>query len=125
MAELTSRYNSFMATGNPFESQFVYLTTVGRRTSLPREIEIWFVEREGRIYILAEHGYKAQWVVNFLANPAVTVRLGKEQWAATGRVLDPDKDEVLYAEVRELARKKYGWGEGIPVEFRLESRLVD
>ena len=114
-----------MAAGNPFESQFMYLTTTGRKTGLPREIETWFVEREGRLYNLAEHGYKAHWVQNVVANPAVTVRLENERWAATGRVLDPDKDEVLYAEVRDLARTKYGWGDGLPVEFRLDRVIMD
>jgi len=41
------------------DAQFLYLTTTGRKTGLPREIEIWFVEADGRVYILAEHGYKA------------------------------------------------------------------
>jgi len=36
--------------------QFVYLTTTGRKTGLPREIEIWFVEADGSLFILAEHG---------------------------------------------------------------------
>ena len=125
MARLTRRYNSLMAAANPFDADYVYLTTIGRKTGLPRQIEIWFVEKNGRVYILAEHGYKAQWVQNILANPAVTVRLGTERWVATGRVLDPDIDEMLYAEIRELARTKYGWGDGLPVEFRLDSRLSD
>jgi hypothetical protein len=28
--------------------QFLYLTTTGRKTGLPREIEIWFVELDSR-----------------------------------------------------------------------------
>ena len=114
-----------MPAANPFGVQFAYLSTIGRKTDLLREIEIWFVEKDGRIYILAEPGYKAHWVQNIVANPAVTVRLGDLRWTATGRVLDPDKDEILYAEVRELARKKYGWGDGLPVEFRLERVIRD
>jgi|SRR6266850_2697559 len=42
----------------------LYLTTVGRKTGKPRTIEIWFVSYEERIYLLAEHGLKAQWVRN-------------------------------------------------------------
>ena len=34
--------------------QFLYLTTTGRVSGLPREIEIWFVEANGKYYILAE-----------------------------------------------------------------------
>jgi len=104
--------------GHHSAEQFLYLTTTGRKTGLPREIEIWFVERESRICILAEHGYKANWVQNILANPSVTIRLMGRLWQASGRVLEPDRDGDLYAEVRELAREKYGWGNGLPIEFR-------
>ncbi|HYR91223.1 MAG TPA: nitroreductase family deazaflavin-dependent oxidoreductase [Terriglobia bacterium] len=105
------------------KEQFVYLTTTGRKTGLAREIEIWFVERDGHIYILAEHGYKAQWVQNILANPSVTIRLARRRWIATGRVLEPDGDADLYGDVRALARQKYGWGEGLPVEFQLGQEM--
>src|SRR5438445_328723 len=36
-------------------SQYLYLTTTGRRTGRPREIEIWFTQRRGRYYLIAEH----------------------------------------------------------------------
>src|SRR5262245_55991004 len=94
--------------------QFLYLTTTGRKTGLPREIEIWFVERESRIYILAEHGYKANWVQNIAANPSVTIRLMGRLWQASGRVLEPDRDSDLYAEVRELARRSMVGETGCP-----------
>ena len=105
--------------------QFVYLTTIGRKTGMSREIEIWFVERDGRFYILAEHGYRAHWVQNIVANPSVILRLADVKWKAAARVLDPNSDADLFAEVRELARKKYGWGDGLPVEFRLERPVQD
>jgi len=98
--------------------QFLYLATTGRRTGLPREIEIWFVERNRRFYILAEHGYKAHWIQNILANPRVHVRIGDEQWDGVARVLDPEQDADDYLNARQLARDKYGWGEGLPVEIR-------
>ncbi len=108
----------------PFDAQYVYLTTTGRKTGLSREIEIWFVERDGRIYILAEHGYKAHWVQNVIANPRVRLRINDQEWEAAGRVLDPVADADLYTAVRELEREKYGWGDGLPVEFRLDRGIV-
>jgi hypothetical protein len=33
---------------------FLYLTTAGRISGQPREIEIWFTERGGRFYLIAE-----------------------------------------------------------------------
>jgi len=105
--------------------QFIYLTTTGRKTGRPREIEIWFVERDGRIYTLAEHGYKAHWVQNILANPAATIQLAEQRWRATGRVIEPDTSAELYADIRALARQKYRWGDGLPVEFRLDQEIHD
>jgi len=120
-----------MATGNkktttdyPNE-QFLYLTTTGRKTGLPREIEIWFVEREGCLYVLAEHGYEAKWVQNVIANFSVTIRVSGKRWNAVGRILDSTHDADLYLEVQALARNKYGWGAGLPVEFRLQEQLQD
>jgi deazaflavin-dependent oxidoreductase (nitroreductase family) len=101
------------------DTQFLYLTTTGRKTGRPREIEIWFVEGDGRFYILAEHGYKAHWVQNILANPRVHVRIGDQQSNGLARGLDPDQDADAYLRARQFAREKYGWGEGLPVEIRL------
>jgi deazaflavin-dependent oxidoreductase (nitroreductase family) len=101
------------------DEKFAYVTTTGRKTGLPREIEIWFVESDGRIFILAEHGLKAHWVQNILANPAVHIRIGDRKWKAAGRLLDKQADAGLYISAQEMARQKYGWGDGLPVEFRL------
>ena len=72
--------------------QFIYITTTGRVSGLPREIEIWFVECEGRFYIFAEHFFKANWVRNIQKNPNVHVRLGKHEFPAIARILDEKQD---------------------------------
>lgn len=36
------------------DQQVLYLTTIGRTTGLPREIEIWFVVCRERFYLFAE-----------------------------------------------------------------------
>jgi deazaflavin-dependent oxidoreductase (nitroreductase family) len=64
-----------------------HLTTTGRKTELPREIEIWFVEREGRFYMLTEEGFKAHWVRNIPANPAVTIRVAGQVGPALAECL--------------------------------------
>ena len=101
--------------------KFLYLTTTGRKTGQPREIEIWFVQSEGRFYILAEHFHKAQWVKNILRNPSVRVRIEDRDFEATARVLDEKKDATLWKRVQDLEREKYGWGDGLPVEITLGS----
>lgn len=116
-AELGVDWNR-LAISMSTENQFVYITTTGRNTGQPREIEIWFVEVDARLYILAEHGYEAQWVQNILANPRVHVRVTDQEWDGVGRILDAEQDAEAYLSVRQLAREKYGWGEGLPVEIR-------
>src|SRR5437016_5959912 len=92
--------------------QYLYLTTTGRRSGLPREIEIWFVHHAGCFYILAEHFHRAQWVKNILANPQVRVRLRGREFTATARVLDEQQDAPLYKLAQQLELEKYGWGDG-------------
>jgi deazaflavin-dependent oxidoreductase (nitroreductase family) len=99
------------------DKQVLYLTTVGRRTGLPREIEIWFVVWCERLYLFAETREAAGWVKNIRCNPKVTVRIGEWHSDATGRVLDRHTDRKLWDEIAAIARRKYGWGDGLPVEI--------
>ena len=99
------------------DKQVLYLTTLGRRTGLPREIEIWFVVWCERLYLFAETGEAAGWVKNIRHNPKVTVRIGEWQIGATARVLDRHADRKLCDQVAEIANRKYGWGDGLPVEI--------
>ena len=104
----------------PSPLDYLYLTTIGRVTDLPREIEIWFVEWNGRLYVLAEHSHDAQWVKNIVHNPRVRVRLGERQFEATARALDPERDQETWQTAQRLAYEKYGWGDGLPVEIVLD-----
>jgi len=97
--------------------QFLYLTTTGRSTGLPREIEIWFVEWKGKYYILAEKFHEAHWVRNIERNPRVQVRVGDRAFTATARALDSKRDAPLWKRAQDLEREKYGWGDGLPVEI--------
>jgi deazaflavin-dependent oxidoreductase (nitroreductase family) len=99
------------------EEQFLHLTTIGRTTGLPREIETWFVVCRERFYLFAETGETAGWVKNTRRNPKVTVRIGERQMDSTARVLDHQADRTLWDEVVAIAVRKYGWGDGLPVEI--------
>jgi deazaflavin-dependent oxidoreductase (nitroreductase family) len=94
----------------------LYLTTTGRVSGLPREIEIWFVESGEKLYLLAEHFHRAHWVRNIQCDPKIKIRIRKREWRATGRVLDPEADGEQWELAQELSRRKYGWGDGLPVE---------
>ncbi len=106
------------------DQAYLYLTTTGRVTGLPRQIEIWFVAFDARLYILAEHFQEAQWVKNIVLQPKVKVRVARLEFEATARVLDRERDEARWNAVQDLARKKYKWGEGLPVEITPDDPLV-
>ena len=97
---------------------YLYLTTTGRISGEPREIEIWFVESNGNFYILAEHFHNAQWVKNIKQNPCVHVRIGDREFDAKARALDEHRDRDAWLTAQKLASEKYGWGEGLPVEIK-------
>jgi deazaflavin-dependent oxidoreductase (nitroreductase family) len=99
---------------------FLYLTTTGRRTGQPREIEIWFTERGGRFYIIAEHRERANWVRNIEANPRVHVRVGDRRFDATARIVDDERESELAEAVKVLSDAKYGWSNGLIVEITPE-----
>jgi deazaflavin-dependent oxidoreductase (nitroreductase family) len=99
------------------DQQVLYLTTIGRRTGLPREIEIWFVVWCEHLYLFAETGEAAGWVKNIRRNPKVTVRIAEWRSDATARVLDRHTDRKLWDQVAAIANRKYGWGDGLPVEI--------
>jgi deazaflavin-dependent oxidoreductase (nitroreductase family) len=99
------------------ESPFLYLTTIGRRSGLPREIEIWFTERGGRYYVIAETRDRAHWVRNIVADPRVRFRVADRAMVGTGRIVDAEAEPELNAEIRALSRAKYGWGDGLVVEL--------
>ncbi len=98
-------------------AKYLYLTTTGRRTGRPREIEIWFTQRGSRYYLVAEHRERAQWVKNLMAEPRVAVRVGRRAFAAQARVVDAKAEPELARTVRTLSEKKYGWGKGLVVEL--------
>jgi deazaflavin-dependent oxidoreductase (nitroreductase family) len=96
--------------------QYLYLTTRGRNSGVPREIEIWFTHREGRFYVIAEYP-TSNWLRNLQADPRAQVRVGGESFAAHARFINPEAEFELHRVVSGFSRKKYGWGEGTIVEL--------
>ena len=99
------------------KTQYLDLTTVGRITGEPRQIEIWFIRSQGKFYVLAEHFHEAQWVKNIERNPRVHVRVGDQEFEATARALDEQRDREEWQTAQRLSLEKYGWGDGLPVEI--------
>jgi deazaflavin-dependent oxidoreductase (nitroreductase family) len=106
----SSRNNSFD------HERYLYLTTRGRKSSLPREIEIWFTCRDRRFFLIAEYP-AANWVQNLRAHPEAQVRVAGKSFAARARFVSPEAEPELHRTVADLSREKYGWGEGTVVEL--------
>jgi F420H(2)-dependent quinone reductase len=86
---------------------------------VPREIEIWFTERDGCFYLIAEYD-TSNWVHNLLADPKVQVRLAGKSFNALARVIPRETD--LSRAIQQLSRDKYGWGDGLVVELTPENQ---
>jgi deazaflavin-dependent oxidoreductase (nitroreductase family) len=88
-----------------------YLTTTGRKTGKPHEIEIWFGIRDGTLYLLSGGGDSADWVKNIRRDPRVRLRINSQSASLKARFMRPGTKEDAAA--RELLDENYmGWREG-------------
>jgi deazaflavin-dependent oxidoreductase (nitroreductase family) len=70
----------------PADEAFCYVTTTGRVSGKPHEIEIWFALSGSTIYMLAGGGERPDWVRNLRKDPHAQVRIGDKNFSGTARV---------------------------------------
>ena len=84
------------------------ITTIGRRSGLPRRIELVYHNVDGRILISGRPGFPRSWIANLRANPRFTFHLKRSVTAdlpATGRVItDRAERERLLPQIAETWR---------------------
>src|SRR3954466_887588 len=90
--------------------QDCYLTTVGRTSGEPREIEIWFALVESVVFLLSGSGTRdgrpaAHWVRNLVKTPRVIVRIAGRTFQGEARIVEPATEEDALA--RRLLVAKY------------------
>ena len=83
---------------------YCYLTTTGRVSGRPHEIEIWFGLVGRTVYLLSGGGERADWVKNLRRQPAVTVRIRDVTFDGRARTLTPGEED---AAARTLLVEKY------------------
>lgn len=83
---------------------YCYLTTTGRVTGNPHEIEIWFGLNDSTLYLLSGGMDRSDWVKNLLKNPAVTIRIGENTFHAAARIVQDEAEQML---ARNLLADKY------------------
>ena len=127
--------------------QFCYLTTKGRVTGRPHEIEIWFgmhIDRGGlfrraqdadfsgaqgaTVYMLSGGRDGSDWVKNLMKQPAVSIRIDGWRFQGLARTVDAESEEDR--EARRMLLEKYQqtysgdlaeWGRtALPVAIELE-----
>jgi deazaflavin-dependent oxidoreductase (nitroreductase family) len=79
-------------------SEFLHLTTRGRRTGRPHRIEIWFATAGGPLYLISGGEDRSDWVKNLQADPRATVVLDTESFEITARAPMPpgsERDEAV------------------------------
>jgi deazaflavin-dependent oxidoreductase (nitroreductase family) len=108
--------------------QYCYLTTTGRSSGEPREIELWFGLEGSTVYLLSGMQERSNWVRNLIADPAVAVTIAGRRFDGRARIVDdPDEDALA----RRLLLDKYAQGysgdltdyrqNALPVAIEIES----
>ena len=84
---------------------FCYLTTTGRATGKPHEIEIWFALESSTLYLLSGGRDRSDWVKNLRKTPKVAVRIAGQRFQGRARVVEGAQEDAL---ARRLLVEKYG-----------------
>ena len=86
------------------DEEYCYLTTKGRVTGKPHEIEIWFGVQNSSIYLMAGGGHNSDWVKNLLKDSNVTVRIANHTFTGTARLVKEEQEEMT---ARNMLADKY------------------
>ena len=86
------------------DEDYCYLTTAGRVTGQPHEIEIWLALEGPTLYMLSGGKDRTDWVKNIRHTPETTVKIHGSIFEDRGRVVGkPEEDELA----RRLLFEKY------------------
>lgn len=86
------------------DEEYCYVTTTGRVTGKPHQIEIWFGLNGNTLYLLSGGMDKSDWVKNLIKNPSVKVRVAKKTFNAIARIVRDEEEEMM---ARNMLADKY------------------
>lgn len=92
------------------KDDYCYLSTTGRISGRPHEIEIWFGVEGSSLYLLSGGGYDSDWVKNLQKSSSATVRIREHIFKGTARIVDSKNEEMMARTM--LAEKYQEWEEG-------------
>lgn len=76
------------------------LVTIGRKSHKPRVTPLQYEEIDGKIYLGAALGQKADWLRNIQANPKVEVRVKSRRFSGLAETITNPKQIADFLEVR-------------------------
>jgi deazaflavin-dependent oxidoreductase (nitroreductase family) len=78
------------------------LETIGRKTGEPRRTPVGNGLEGDTFWIVAEHGRRAAYVRNIMANPRVRVRIGRRWRTGTAHLMPDDDPRARQRSMRKL-----------------------
>ena len=99
--------------------KFLYLTTTGRKSGQPHQIEIWYVEYQGCYYLCSEKHESADWVRNILSDSAVSFFIAEREQnppSQAGQATIISDQQTVMA-LQTLFDAKYRWSSGLFVRI--------
>lgn len=75
------------------------LITIGRKTALPRKVELRFIYYQGCFYASSSRVQGKHWCQNMLKNPAVEIQVKGDKLSCTAKQVN---DDSLRAQVLRL-----------------------
>ena len=102
MKHIQKLHRVFYALGmGPFIGKLILLlTTTGRKTGLKRITPLQYEEIDGKYYLGAARGLKADWVRNIQANPQVEIRVKSLNFQGQAEVVTDPARFADFVEVR-------------------------
>jgi len=74
------------------------ITTLGRVSGLPRHTMLSYAAAGGKEYVLSGWGSRSDWVKNILANPLVTVQVGRRGYTAQAYRVEDREEFTMVAD---------------------------
>ena len=82
----------------------IKISVIGRNSGRTITLPVWFVHENDTLWLLPVNGSKTQWYQNVLKNPAITMKVGKEERTLKAQVL---KTATSVGKVIQSFQQKY------------------
>jgi len=100
MRRLNQRLALLIGKGGGPAGVVLVLTTTGRKSGLPRQTPLQYEEIDGAYYIGSARGQEADWFLNILADPHVTLQVKGKRFAGLAEAITDARRIADFLELR-------------------------